>query len=630
MEKKKIYIPEKIYHLSECQNIQSQFPQGSFILDKTITGCGATTMFLSDNIPTILCSARVELMHCKANSPEFISKVHEFRKFGDYSTPVIDLENSLMQYVNNCNSPFGRTVEKILVSYDSFKHVAQVLAEKHILDRFRIVVDEAQTLFTDASFKGDVEIEFLENLYQMNNVIFLSATPYIEDYLDQMDYFKNLPYVELVWSESSILPTNIERKPYYRKSPKTTAKQIIQDFNNNGFFKDKIVDGQIVYSNEAVFYINDVSLIIEIIKENNLTSDDTNIICAANEENGKRLKKIGFEIGHAPKKGQPHKTFTFVTKCAFEGVDFYSPCAYTYIFSNIDLNNMALDISLDLPQIMGRQRLGENVFRCDATFFYKEYMDFSAKNNQEFKNRIVEKQKLSNGLIDNYNKCDSAVRFGLGDMYRTSQKVDKFSKNYVAVIDDTINGNQRVVFNELAMFNEIRAWDIQKSQYLDGCQVMRSIEDSTKSITENAEIESFLLSFNGDFETKMKLYCEFLQQHPDYKEMLEWLPQIPLDIKVYYNRLGPDTLRSMSYKEADIKRVLGYESLQETIKEAVRSTFNRGQFYSLKQVKTILQTIYDRLGAEKKTKATDLKTFMSCNEKQMTINGVRENGYLIQ
>jgi hypothetical protein len=233
-------------------------------------------------------------------------------------------------------------------------------------------------------------------------------------------------------------------------------------------------------------------------------------------------------------------------------------------------------------------------------------------------------------LIENYNNCNAAIQSSLGDKYRTSQKVDKFSKDYVAVIDDAIDGKQRVVFNQLAMFNEIRAWDIQKSQYLDSCQVMRSIEDSTKSITENAEIESFLLSFNGDFETKMKLYCEFLRQHPNYKGMLEWLPQIPLDIKVYYNRLGPDTLRSMSYKEADIKRVLGYESLQETMKEAVKSTFNRGQFYSLKQVKTILQTIYDRLGAEKKAKATDLKTFMNCNEKQMTINGVRENGYLIQ
>ena len=630
MNKKQIYIPKGVFYLNECQDIQSQFPQGSFILDKTITGCGATTMFLSDNIPTILCSPRVELMHCKANSPEFVGKVYEFRKFGDYTTPVIDLENRLMQYVNNCNSPFKRSVEKILVSYDSFKHVAQVLAEKYILGGFRIVVDEAQTLFTDASFKGDVEIEFLENLCQTDNVIFLSATPYIEDYLDQMDYFKNLPYVELVWPESSIQSTNIERKPYYRKSPKATAKQIIQDFNSNGFFKDKIVDGQIMYSNEAVFYINDVSLIIEIIKENNLTPDDTNIICAANEDNSKRLKKIGFEIGHAPKNGHPHRTFTFVTKCAFEGVDFYSPCAYTYIFSNINLNNMALDISLDLPQIMGRQRLGENVFRCDATFYYKEYVEFNADNEKEFISQIYKKQTISEGLIENYNNCDAAIRSSLGDKYRTSQKVDKFSKDYVAVIDDAIDGKQRVVFNQLAMFNEIRAWDIQKSQYMDGCQVMRSIEDSTKSITEDAEIKTFLMSFNGDFETRMKLYCEFLQQHPDYKEMLERLPQIPLDIKVYYNRLGPHTLRSMSYKEADIKRVLGYESLQETIKEAVKSTFNRGRFYSLKQVKTILQNIYDGLGVEKKAKATDLKTFVNCNEKQMTINGVRENGYLIQ
>ena len=198
MNKIEIFIPEGIFHLSDCKNIQSQFPQGSFILDKTITGCGATTMFLSDNIPTILCSARLELMHCKANAPEFFGKVHEFRKFGDYSSSVLTLENSMMDYVWSNAYPFSGNTPKILVSYDSFKHVAQALSDNNLLGSFRIVVDEAQTLFTDASFKGDVEIEFLENLMQNNNVIFLSATPYIENYLDQMDYFKNLPYIELV------------------------------------------------------------------------------------------------------------------------------------------------------------------------------------------------------------------------------------------------------------------------------------------------------------------------------------------------------------------------------------------------------------------------------------------------
>ena len=288
MNKKEIFIPEGIFHLSDWPEIQSQFPQGSFILDKTITGCGATTMFLSDNIPTILCSARLELMHCKANAPEFHGKVHEFRKFGDRSSSVLTLENEMMNYVNTHMGYFSSGPAKVLVSYDSFKHVAQALVENNLLGNFRIVVDEAQTLFTDASFKGDVEIEFLENLKHNNQVIFLSATPYIEDYLDQMDFFKNLPYIELVWPASSTHPTNIEKQPYYRKSPKATATQIIQDYIGKGYFKDKICNGQTVYSNEAVFYINDVGSIINIISENNLTPDNTNVICAVNDDNIKR------------------------------------------------------------------------------------------------------------------------------------------------------------------------------------------------------------------------------------------------------------------------------------------------------------------------------------------------------
>ena len=629
MNKIQVFIPEGIYHLNDYQGLQSQFPQSSFILDKTITGCGATTMFLSDDIPTILCSARLELMHCKANSPRFIGKVHEFRKFGD-NRPVLTLENEMMAYDVAHTFPFSREAAKILVSYDSFKHVAQALAEKQRLDRFRIVVDEAQTLFTDASFKGDVEIEFLENLKQSNQIIFLSATPYIEDYLDQMKYFKNLPYVELVWPQSSTHPTNIEKQPYYRQSPKATATQIIQEYRGRGYFKSKIIDGQVVYSNEAAFYINDVGLIIDIIKGNNLQPIETNIICAVNDDNKKRLKKIGFEIGHAPQEGEPHKTFTFITKCAFEGVDFYSTCAYTYIFSNINLDNLALDISLDLPQIMGRQRLGSNPFRYDATFYYKQVMDFGEEKNQEFKNRIIEKQKLSEGLIDTYNNCNEAsVRHILGDKFRTSQKIEKFSKDYVAVIDDKVNGTQRVVFNELAMFNEIRAWDIQKSQYFDGCQVMRSINDATMSITEDNLLESFLLSFGGSFEDKMILYCNFLSLHSDYKEKLEWLPQIPLEIKTYYNTIGPDALRSMSYKEANIKQHLGYVDQLDSIKAAVASAFVKGQFYTLKQAKKMLQYIYDNLGAAKRAKATDLEALVGCSSAKQTVDGRRVNGYFI-
>lgn len=80
------------------------------------------------------------------------------------------------------------------------------------------------------------------------------------------------------------------------------------------------------------------------------------MICALTDKNRAKLKKIGFEIGKAPQAGEPRKPFTFVTKCSFEGTDFYTQ-AYTYIFSNVTIDSMAVDVSLDLKQIMGRQRV---------------------------------------------------------------------------------------------------------------------------------------------------------------------------------------------------------------------------------------------------------------------------------
>ena len=627
MNKKYINIPKNIYHLADYTDLQRQFPKGSFILDKTVTGCGATTMFLSDATPTILCSARVELMHCKANAPEFKGKIHEFRQFHDYKTPVIELENQTVDYIYRCQS----ITPKILVSYDSFKHVAQVLSEQGMLQKFRIVVDEAQTLFTDASFKGDVEIEFLENIIKSGcDIVYLSATPYIEKYLDNIDVFKNLPYVEIVWPESSIHPTNIERLKYYRDSPKATARGIIENYRRNGCFKEKIVDGVAVQSTEAVFFINDVSLILAIIKDNNLTADEVNIICADNDTNEKRLEKEGLKIGHAPQKGEAHKTFTFVTKCAFEGVDFYSTSAYTYIFSNITLKNLALDISLDLPQIMGRQRLGENPFKYDATFYYKTAMDFNDDNEHEFEKIIAQKQESSNKLLDVYNSlADDGARYELGRKFRSSQQAEKYSNDYVTVVDDMVTMRQKVTFNFLAMFNEIRAWEVQKTQYTDGCKVMRSIEDATKSITDNHDIELFLTHFNGDFENKMKIYCDFLQAHPELKEILEALPQIPLNIKIYYNYLGPDIIRSVSYIEAAIKRKISECESVVMVATEVRQTFVKGQFYTLKQVKGMLQTIYSRAGYAVVAKASDLEGWIVCRAAKKKVTGRRENGYEI-
>ena len=68
----------------------------------------------------------------------------------------------------------------------------------------------------------------------------------------------------------------------------------------------------------------------------------------------------------------------------------------------------------------------------------------------------------------------------------------------------------------------------------------------------------------------------------------------------------------------------------DSITADVRSAFVSGGFYSLRQTKLMLQAIYDNHGTLKNAKATDLKGFVECVEKQMTIDGTRMNGYVIR
>ena len=65
------------------------------------------------------------------------------------------------------------------------------------------------------------------------------------------------------------------------------------------------------------------------------------------------------------------------------------------------------------------------------------------------------------------------------------------------------------------------------------------------------------------------------------------------------------------------------------VKEDVRQAFLRGRFYSLQDVKSKLQAIYDRFGITRTAKATDLDGLIECAPKKMTVEGKRENGYLI-
>ena len=647
MKKYYINVEEGIHYIGQKPGFYQQFEHvGNCIVDKVITGCGATTEALADNVPTILASPRSALLGCKEESDQFKGKVYLFRNEEDTynGAKAIDLINRMKEYVRSTPVP------KILVTYDSFPKVAYGLREMNAFHDFRIIVDEAQALFGDAAFKPNVEIQFLEEVSKSNRAIFLSATPYFEDLLDISTYFQNLPYYQLVWPASALQPTNIMPKEYGSKTVVETVSSIIQRYLNQPyrFFESKIINGNIFYAEEAVFFLNQISDIASIIRSNGLTPDNTNIICGDNAKNFSKLaaitdsakRKLGFSIGKAPKYGEIHKPFTFVTKCSFEGTDFYSPSAYTYIFSDVATTNMTLDISLDLRQIMGRQRREDNVFRYDATFYYRPNPKLKAMTIQELNTSITTKEAITTKWIDYYNSQADDPK--MVEMLRSDKldaqkkKLDEneyiYSHDYVSFVENTKGGPAYPVENELAKLNEIRAWQIQQTQYLSSYQILRAIEEVTVHDIDYPLIDDFKQKFTGGFRDMMKTYCDILSMYPEYKCKLESLPQIPLEIKQYYDALEPEVIKRCKYSKSAIMKQLHMDTLFDDIQEAVRGSFAVGKKYTLQEVKAIIQNIYDHFGkTDEKASAKDIEKYMPGDiaETQYTLDGKRVKGYRI-
>ena len=102
-----------------------------------------------------------------------------------------------------------------------------------------------------------------------------------------------------------------------------------------------------------------------------------------------------------PVQGEINKMFTFCTRTTYLGADFYSTNAFTIICSDCNIKTLVIDISLDLPQIVGRQRLKENVFRNEVLFLYKANTKADAtinKTQEEFDEMIKEKKEETNRL----------------------------------------------------------------------------------------------------------------------------------------------------------------------------------------------------------------------------------------
>ena len=630
------------------------------IINKQLPGCGFTEYCLRGPENVILCSPRKMLLKNKKDQhgrdvylvinelekevaiDKDLNKIDKSQVFLEKLDEMVNgkdivynrLMNEIKDYLNE-RKYLGDKPAKILVTYDSYRIVKDILTSLGIFQSFYTIVDEFQTILHDSKFKSDTELDFLYHLHQSHSALFVSATPMLEEYLNMLDEFDGLPYINMDWASQD--PTRVLKpslKVLTMKSVGTKLPEIIDSYKSGNFESAiRMVNGYPtkIVSDEAVFYVNSVNHIISIIKKCDLQPEEVNILCSNTPENLKKIqKRLGkrFTIGEVPLEGDSHKMFTFCTRTVYLGADFYSTCARSFIFSDSNIDSLAVDISEDLPQILGRQRLFKNPWKNEATFYYRSTCDYRKISQDEFDKELERKKRSTNNLLRSFDSAPDDAKYDLAKTYQKNTKSYNYKDDYIAV-NEHRGGTLIPVLNNLVLVNEIRAFRIQQIDYKDRFTVFSTIHNTlSPDDIINQKVSEFLGEYQklGTFRSKLKYLCEYGFSDQVIGVVLDQIGEHD-NIKSYYLALGPQKLRACGYNRYDIEKELGVVTFsQELLESIIYSEFKVGDKITLADIKDRLGYLYSSINYDATPKAKDLENYFNVKESsaRVEIDGVKK------
>lgn len=623
-----IQVPKGIRYISQFEEkygfCLQDFP---YILDKSIPGCGFTTWALTNSQNVILASPRKVLMRNKKEQldedkkPSFLCLSP---KDDEDSLTWDKLRVELGEFINN-RLMDGYPI-KIIVTYDSYRKIKELL-EKISPDFFKTfytVVDEFQSIFIDSRFKPTTELEFINVLENVQRVCYVSATPMTTDYLEMMDQFKDLPCYKLDWK--TLDPSRVSF-PEIRKRALRTITSAVRPYIKSyreGRFEHRIspILREDRVSKELVIYLNSVKDIVKIIKTFKLDPAEVNIICSNTDKNRRTIKTkltdvLGKEytIGKVPKRGEPRKMFTFCTRTVYLGADFYSNNARSIVISDANIETLAVDITLDIPQILGRQREEDNPWRRTLIVIAKHNMQ-QPTPVEEYEKMIADKKERTTTIINLFNKATIKEKLEEIKTYRNLIETRNYQDDYVS-INEHAGSIPILVPNLLVAIAEKRAFVIKQDQWSSSGAMFSSFAENDMPITmdQSWDAQAVLDKFEKTKGTseKLKVLCESGLSEEEMRSVF-----IQIENNTYENfyfGLGPGRCKALGYNYTILRKDYELKFFDTApVRERILSDFKVGDRLITSEVKEMLRLIYQDFKYGKTPKATDLEEYFELKD----------------
>jgi len=307
----------------------------------------------------------------------------------------------------------------------------------------------------------------------------------------------------------------------------------------------------------------------------------------------------------------------------------------TYIVSDANVESLVLDIRLDLPQILGRQRLEENPWKNECIVFYKVLDNGKQITKEEFMENIDRKIKESEDILSDFSTAKQGTKNALYHFVKDDYREGVGQTKCYLYIDQ----NGLPAFDTFLQLAEIRAWELTQYEYKNNISVIASIGDLSDVEVQQytpgyeREAQDFIDEIKSikHFDNRLRRYCEFREYNKENSKLTDrvLLYFRGTDLENLYSYFGIDRCKASRFRADELKELLINDINTDSLRFVLNTKFVLGKWYSMKEIKETLRESYKLSGINKNPKATDLQEYYQVVERQVTdkVSKKRVNGY---
>ena len=574
-------------------NLIKDFPDNCYV-DKRITGCGGTTLVLRNAVNYVVLVPYINLLKSKIADNQ--DKVDLIGVYGGTEPEEITA------YLESGVDP-----KKIVCTFDSLPKLMKVKGFNP--KNFKLLVDEAHTLVNLGSFKAATCEFVLQNYNKFGSYVFLTATPTKRDYFPEV--LEHLPLCTIEWEEVRQVKFNLQN----------IERGVGLNNALFGLCYDYLMGK--VEGNAHIFYNSVVEISSVLNKLKSMVDketgkclfnpDDIRVVCSKAKENQKTFNsKIGTQWARISDITDPVKKINFYTSTAFEGADVLDEEGQTYIIINGARDASKVDFHVLIPQIVGRIRNTK----------YNEHINLLVGNIPEAAS--VTKAEWTDKVSKRITESKERLQFlqnppsNVPDVIVKGAREDALDDKYTF-----LNAEGELYVSDVALKAELQAYEALEATYVvrvvEGAEIsdegysatfkdLLVDESKHKPFAHKPEgVAKFLNGSTQCFTETMKEYCE--ARDAENETVVKLVDNKDDYFKTLYDNLGHPRIKALEYRRANLEKAFKILDKVDNKETEIKVYLNlkNDAVVSKADIKTKLQEIYDKLGIDKVSKATDLK-----------------------